>query len=142
MKDGIYGVTFTTSDGVMGNGVCVVAGNEYVGTDFTQSYQGEIQRYDQTILIHMRVKRHPKLEGTELKLSRSFVMLWSGTSYDHGFDLEARIEETGDLVRAVGVPLAPTAGEAMKVVPPSYLRGASERNHPLMPDDLPRRRRS
>ena len=136
MKDGIYGLTLTTTDGVMGNGVCVVAGDQYVGADFTQSYQGEIHRYDETVVIHMRVQRHPHLEGVALKLPQSFNMSWSGTVYDHGFDLQARFEETGDWIRVIGVPLAPS-NDAMKVMPPSYLSAAAGMSHPLMPARRP-----
>ncbi|MBN9408489.1 MAG: hypothetical protein J0H69_04980 [Burkholderiales bacterium] len=133
MRNGIYSVTFTTSDGVMGNGVCLIAGDQYVGTDLTQSYQGEIHRYDGTVIVHMRIQRHPHLETVDLKLPRLFSLTWSGTAYDDGFDLEARFEHTGDSIRATGRALDLPDGRGVDAARPSYLDAARERSHPLTP---------
>jgi hypothetical protein len=133
MKNGVYALTFTTTDGVMGNGVCMVYGDVYVGVDFTQSYYGEIRRYGATCMVDMHVARHAYLRDVALKLAREFSISWSGTAMDDGFDLEARIEETGDLVRSVGTLLRRPDGSPLPFTPPAYLKEAVEKRHPLAP---------
>lgn len=100
MKDGLYSITFTTSNGTLGEGTCLVRDGRFVGADFINSYHGTIGFEGEVLKVAMHCHRHSPDVESLLKLPLEFDLQWTGAESPQGFVVETPLPGMSATLRA------------------------------------------
>jgi hypothetical protein len=100
MKDGLYNITFTTTEGTLGEGACLVRDGTFVGADFLHSYHGTIASDGSRLTVVMHCRRHAAEFVSQMNLPMEFDLHWKGEETTKGFVVETPLPGAGVILRA------------------------------------------
>ncbi|RYE60684.1 MAG: hypothetical protein EOP20_01840 [Hyphomicrobiales bacterium] len=106
MKNGIYQITFTTTQGLLGTAAVLIEDNRFFGADSMQFYRGVIDEAALALRVTMDVTRHSDVVHSAFGDATSFFLVWSGshdgagkfTLVSHADNANVRISAAGQLV--------------------------------------------